>query len=162
MASNKVAYATSTAITITLNSLANAGVRECTAVDNGTNLYLDAWIYVACKLATGTPTANTAVINVYAYASEDGTNYQDNCTGSDAAVTLRSPTNLKLLGQLWTPTSGALTYKGVFSFMYSPYGAFGGLFLPRKWGIVVQNTTGVAFDSTGCSASYSGVYSTSA
>lgn len=152
MANIKQEYGTSTALTITLNSLANAGARESTVVDNTSNKFLDVLVAVDVKLASGSPASEKAVY-VYAYGSEDGTNYSDNATGSDAAVTMRSPSNLLLIGTINTPDSGALTYKGVFSLSQ----AFGGN-VPRKWGIVVENKTNLAFDSTGCSARYTGVY----
>jgi hypothetical protein len=136
-------YATSAGITISLASLGDGAARECTAIDNTSNKYTDAHVYLAIKLATGTP-GNNQVINVYAYGSEDGTNYGDNVTGSDAALTMRSPTNLRIIGCIQTPASGALTWK---SHPMSVARAFGGV-LPRKWGIVVENLTGLAFDST--------------
>jgi|SRR6185369_6557802 len=158
MANIKVAYGTSTGITCTLASLASASARECTAIDNTSNLYVDALVYVACKLQTGSPSSDKAIY-VYAYGSEDGTNYTDNATGSDAAITLRSPTNLKLLGVINCPDSGALTYK---SGPMSVAAAFGGL-LPRKWGIVVRNVTGITLSATegDHTKTYTGVYYTS-
>lgn len=155
MSTRKINYGTSTAITCTLDSLANAGVRECTAIDNGTNLFIDAMLYLAIPLAAGSPTANTAAINVYFYSSEDGTNYLDNATGSDAAVTLRSPTNLKGPAVFPTPTSGGLTYKLIVE---SVARMFGGI-LPRKWGFVCENATGLAF-STGVVKTYTGITET--
>jgi hypothetical protein len=143
MADFKNKYATSTALTITLASLANAAARESQAVDNGTTLYLDAIVYLSCKLATGTPASDKAIY-VYAYGSEDGTNYGDNATGANASLTMRSPTNLRLIGVIATPDSGALTYK---SQPMSVAAAFGGV-MPRKWGIVVENKTNLALDST--------------
>ncbi len=143
MSTTKELLATSTSITCTLASLASGSSRECTAIDNGTNLYLDALVYLAIALQTGTPAGDKCVY-VYAYGSEDGTNYGDNATGTDAAVTMRSPTNLRLIGMINTPDAGALTYK---SQPMSVAAAFGGI-LPRKWGIVIQNATGVAFNAT--------------
>lgn len=159
MANIKLEYGTSTAITITLASLAastTAG-RESTAIDNGTNKFIDALVTVICQLATGTP-ASEQGIYVYAYGSEDGTNYQDNATGSDAALTFRSPTNMVLLGRIETPAAvtGGQTFKGVFSVAQG----FGGI-LPRKWGIVVKNSSNLALASSGNSASYTGIYYTS-
>lgn len=151
----KQGFGTSTALTITLNSLASSATagRESTAVDNSSTLYVDAHVTVIAKLASGTPGSDLCIY-VYAYGSEDGTNYSDNVTGSNAAITLRVPTSLRLIGIINTPDSGALTYK---SNPMSVATAFGGV-LPRAWGIVVRNFTNVAFDSTGCSASFSGVY----
>jgi hypothetical protein len=139
----KVTYGTSTAITCTLASLAGGSARESTALDNTSNLFLDVLVYVACKLQTGTPGSDKQ-INVYVYGSEDGTNYTDNATGTDAAITLRSPSNLRVIGVLATPDSGALTYK---SNPMSVAAAFGGV-MPRKWGIVVENRTALTFSAT--------------
>jgi hypothetical protein len=140
-----IAYATSTGITITLASLASGSTtaRESTAIDNTTNKYVDAMVYLAIKLATGTP-ANDKAIYVYFYGSEDGTNFTDNATGTDAALTLRSPTNLRGPFVISTPDAGALTYKAVIGSVAS---FFGGI-MPRKWGIVVNNFTGLSFDAT--------------
>lgn len=139
----KITYATSAAITCTLASLAQAAAREGTAIDNTSNLYLDVLVYVAIKLQAGTPGSDKQVI-IYAYGSEDGTNYTDNATGSDAAITLRSPTNLRVIGVISTPDAGALTYK---SNPMSVATAFGGL-MPRKWGIAVENRTNITFSAT--------------
>jgi hypothetical protein len=151
----KQAFGTSTAMTITLTSLADAAARESTIVDNGTNKYLDALVQVVCELATGSP-ANEKCIYIWAYGSEDGTDYTDNATGSDAAVTLRIPHNFKMLGVINTPDSGGLAYK---SHPMSVAGAFGGV-MPRKWGIVVENQSGLAFESSGHEAHYTGIYTT--
>jgi hypothetical protein len=155
----KKAYGTSTAITITLASLAsslNAG-RESTAVDNGTDKFLDALVQVVVKLAAGSPSAD-ATVYIYAYGSEDGTIFTDNATGADAAITLTDPRNMKLIGTIKCPAAGGLTYE---SQPMSVAKAFDWV-LPRKWGIVVINNTNVAFDTTGSSAKYSGVYYTNA
>lgn len=107
-------------------------------------MFVDALVSVTAKLATGTPAGDKALY-VYAYGSEDGTNYGDNATGTDAAITLRSPTNLRVVGVISAPDSGGLTYKGQ---PMSVAAAFGGV-LPRKWGIVLLNATGVALSATG-------------
>lgn len=158
MGDQRLGLGTSTAITITLNNLAShaSNGRESTAIDNSTNLnstnlYFDADVTVTAALVAGSP-ANDKAIYVYVYESEDGTNYTDNATGSDAAITLRSPTNLRLIGVLSCPDSGGLTYRGTFAVRD----------LKRKWGIVVRNYTGLAFAASGCSASYSGRYATAA
>lgn len=156
MANIKQEFGSSTAITITLNSLASAGTRESTAIVNTTDKFLDALVTVIAKLAAGTPASDKAIY-VYAYGSEDGTNYTDNATGYDAAITLRNPTNLKLVATIAVPDAGALTYK---SHPFSIAAAFGGV-MPRKWGIVVENKSGLALDTTGNSASYTGIYASS-
>jgi len=149
MATVKIAYAADTSITITAGTLANGSARESTAVDNTSNLYDDVTIRVSATLATGTPAAG-AFIGVYASFSDDGTHYTDNATGADAALTLRSPTNLPLIGTITTPDAGALTYEKTFTIA-----TFNGGVLPRKWSIIVSNKTGFAF--TAFAASYTGI-----
>jgi hypothetical protein len=150
MAAGKLTYANSANFTLTLASLAQAAARESTAIDNGTNAYINALVRVQVKLQTGTP-ASDLTVYVYAYGSEDGTNYTDNATGSDAAITLRTPPAARLLGTIPTPDSGALTYK---SNPFPVARAFGGV-MPRKWGIIVLNRTNIAFDTTEGNHAYS-------
>lgn len=152
MAVIKEKFATSSSITITLNSLTNGSARESTAVDNTTNLYLDVFLGGSFKLAAGTP-ASDKCINVYVYGSEDGSSYGDNATGTDAALTMRSPTNLRLVGVVTTPDAGGLTYQLQTTGVAKAFDHM----LPRKWGVVVENRTGLAFDSTGCAISCTGV-----
>ena len=147
MVSTKIAYAASAAITLSLApagvGLADGNARESASIDNTSNLYLDVLVQLQIKLAAGGPGNNKAIF-VYAAGSEDGTAFTDNATGTDAAITLRAPTNLQRIGVILTPDSGALTYK---SKPMSVAAAFGGV-LPRKWSIIVQNKTGLAFDGT--------------
>lgn len=152
MATTKFLLGSTTGITITIASLANGSARESTAIDNTSNLFLDALLYLAIQLAAGAP-ASDKRINVYVYGSADGTNYTDNATGSDAAITPRSPSNLILLGSIETPDSGGLTYKGVLG---SVAAAFAGV-LPPKWGIVIENKTGLAFAASGHTTQYRGL-----
>lgn len=130
-------------ITITLASLANDAARESTVVDNSTNVFLDALVTLKVKSgASGTST--TGYVAVYAYGTSDGgTTYGDTATGSDAAITLTSPTNLRLIGMI-NVVANATTYK---SNPMSVASAFGGA-LPEKWGIVVVNKSGGTLDGT--------------
>lgn len=159
MADRKLAYQAAQNLTLTLASLASSATagRESTAVDNTTNLFIDAICQIACKLQTGTP-ANDKAIYVFAYGSVDGTNYTDNATGTDAAITLRDPSNHRLVCVIPVPDSGGLTYE---SQPFSIAQAFGGI-LPPKWGIVVRNYTGVALSATESDHfyKYRGVYET--
>ena len=143
MSTAKVSYGNATSMTITLASLAQGAAREATAVDNSSDLFLDAMVYLAIKLQTGTP-ASDRQINVYFYGSHDGTNFTDNVTGTNAAVTLRAPTNLRGPHTIFTPDAGALTYKIVIGSVASYFGGF----LPKKWGIVVENRTNITLSAT--------------
>jgi len=141
MATLKDIFGSSTALTITLASLANstAGVgRQSTIVDNTTNAYTAVW--VACNIKCGTsPTSNA---NVYIYLIRDdnnGTNIRSDGAGaSDAALTVL---NAQLIGTLKTGASAATgdVLKDIF---YVPAPG-------PKWGIAIVNSTGVALDATG-------------
>lgn len=144
MADIKLKYGTAgQTITLTLASLANNAARASTYVDNATTLYQDALVQL--KVKTGASgVATTGSVAVYAYGSVDGgTTYSEGATGSDAALTLVSPTNLRLIG-LFSAVANATTY---ISSPMSVAQAFGGI-LPQRWGIVVLNSTGAAFDAT--------------
>ncbi len=162
MASRKLAYANSAAITITLASLGSAAWRESTAIDNGTNLYLDA--FVGGRVQIGAVGAD-GVLEFYAYGSWDGTLFTAGLSGSDAAIT-------------WGTTGGVDSFNdliplGVANFdttddnddvEYGPFSiaaAFGGR-LPPKWGIVVRNPGATALHATGTNnaMAYRGVYET--
>lgn len=158
---NKLAFAASAAITCTLTSLANGSARQSASVDNSSNLYLDYLITAICSIITGTIASDKAV-NIYAAGSEDGmvwpgegSGNNDGVTGSDAAITLESPTNLRLIGSISVPTS----LKVYTSQPISVAAAFAGI-LPRKFSIIIENRTGLAFASSGNGLQGSGVYST--
>ena len=158
MAISNITYSPSENIVITLASLANNAARQSNFIDNSTNTFLDAMVQLNIQLATGTP-GNDRLINVWFYGSENGINYTDNATGSDSALTLRAPTNLRGPYIIATPDSGGLVYRAVIG---SIAAYFGGV-LPRRWGIVVQNRTGIAFDGTETNhvKSYTGIKLTS-
>ena len=139
MADTKLAYGTTTAITITLDSLANGSSATSAEIDNTTDLFLDALVEVV--VTTGTVGSNPHV-KVYALSSVDGTNFA-------------SDSNKKLIDTIDTPASST-TYR---SRAASVALAFGGV-LPPKWKIVVENATGDALAASGNSAQYRGVYST--
>jgi hypothetical protein len=123
--------------------LANNGQRQSASIDNRTNLFLDALVFVNIKSAAAA-VSSTGFVNIYAYGtSDDGTNFSDSASGSDASITLTSPPNMRLIGVL-NVVANATTYKGG---PFSVAQAFGGV-LPALWGIVIENKTGAALDTT--------------
>jgi len=151
MSDIKQAFGGSTAITCTFNSLGSGSARESTAVDNTSNLFLDALVRVSASVGT---VAAPKEVRVYVYGSEDGTTYEDPATGSDAALTLEDPPVMKLARVIPTP-SNSKVYEALFSVAQ----CFGGV-MPRKWGLVIENQSGAALAASNNSASYSGVYQT--
>jgi hypothetical protein len=149
VATLKTLYASSASITITLNSLGSGAARESTVIDNGTNKYLDAHVRVTVNVGS---VSGSPLVHIYAYGSEDGSLYPDPLTGADAAVTLEDPTVLRHAIAIPTPTSSKAYESDVISIAR----LYGGV-LPRKWGIVVVNTTGAALAGSGNSASFTGI-----
>lgn len=139
MATVNIAYASSASITLTLP--ADGAARESTALDNTTNKYEDALVHV--KFTAGTVTGNK-IVYIHAYGSEDGTNYDTVATGTDAAITLRSPESIPLAAIIPTPSSN-VAYQKTFSIAQ----LFGGV-LPRKWGLI--------FQADGCGTATSGSF----
>jgi hypothetical protein len=139
----KIAYDSDAAFTCTLASLTTGSARQSTAIDNSSNLYLDALVQLRIKTG-GSGTSASGYVAVYAYASADGgTTYTENAGASDAAITLTVPTNLVLLGVI-NCVANSVTYKGP---VWSVAAAFGGT-MPKKWGIVVENQTGGTLSAT--------------
>ena len=149
MADRKIAYAANASITITLTSLGSAAYRESTAIDNTSNLYLDALVGGITQIGA---VGADGQIEIYAYGSWDGTSYTAGVTGSDAAITwgttggVDSYNDLVPLGTAATDTTD--DNDDVEWGPFSVAAAFGGR-LPPKWGIVVKNSTGTAFHATG-------------
>ena len=152
MSTIKSLYGTSNqAFTITLTSLASAAFQGSAAIDNTTNLFLDALVFVQIKTnAAGVSTQG--FINVYAYGTANGgTTYTDGATGTNALQTPSSPPNLRLIGVITANANGS-TYNGG---PMSVAAAFGGI-LPDHWGIVVENKTGASLDAATGAAWYQG------
>lgn len=144
------------AITISLASLASSSDwtagRASTAVDNTTNLDLDALVSGVIKTGT-TPTDGT-VISVYAYAYRSiasGTpTYPDSITGTDAAKTMTSANVLQgTLRLMWSQTVDATTGRNYEMPPTSVCQALGVPVLPPFWGIYVAHNNGAALDATG-------------
>lgn len=137
-------------ITCTLASLASAAARASTAIDNTTNVFEDLLVQLTLASAASGVSA-TGIVNIYATGTADGgTSYGESATGTDAAITLTSPTNLKLIGALNVVASS----KTYVSSPMSVAAIFGGV-VPDHVVIVVQNLSGAALVSG--SLKYQGV-----
>lgn len=154
MTTQAISYGASTAITISLASVATSATfvagQESNQVDNSSNLYDDA--LVRGKITVGTtPTVNTQIL-VYVWGSDvDITGHAlDVLDGADSVETLTSAGIrnglLKLAASLDVDatTSNRVYEIGAFSVAT----LFGGI-MPKFWGIFVTHNTGVNLNSTG-------------
>lgn len=139
-------YGTTTAMTITLASLASdtnlvAG-RQSTVVSNGTDDAIDA--LVGGKVTTGTSPTASRQIEVWLFGSYDDTEYSGGAGASDAALTPDAKGLLKLLQIIPTVNTSDKAYRwGPFSVAQ----AFGGT-MPENWGVYIVHNTGVNLNST--------------
>lgn len=148
MATASINYASSAGITLTQTSLGNGSWRASTAVDNQTNKYLDA--LVGGSIQTGTLTA-AGTIDIYLYASWDGTNYPESITGTDAAWTPphdNTPASGTAIVFVASIVTGANDDDSDMEWgPVSVANAFGNM--PRKWGVVIENNSGATTNATG-------------
>lgn len=140
MATNQILekYASSTAVTITLASLASSTSlvgRLSTQVDNTTNKYTDLLIHVKTKQGTS-PTGGRAVY-VYVVNDDGAGNRDDGAGATDAGFTVLAMTPVLVLQNKATPATGDLL-EGTVK-IPDP---------PPKWSIVIVHDTGVNLDST--------------
>lgn len=151
MSDLKIKYANAATITITLAALATSSTRvvgrESTAIDNSTNLYLDA--LVSGKITTGTsPTGG--FIDIWVYGSHDETpTYPDVLDGTDSGETFADEGSrnsaMKLAHVIAPDTTNDQVY---WIAPFSVAALFGGV-MPRFWGLFISHSTGVNLNATG-------------
>ena len=161
MASVLQAFGTATAFTKTNANIATSATAgwKSNAIDNSSNLYLDALVQAEFA-AVNTAPANSKAIFLYAY-SWDENNYSSTgdgtIDGSEGTVTFPDITTLTpvipLLGVVPYPVQN----KALISPAFSVARCFGGI-LPKKWGIAMVNHSGMTLSVT--NIYYTEVYNT--
>lgn len=150
MADIKQAFAASSALTITLASLATDSNlltgRESTLVDNTSNLYLD--YLLAGKITVGTSPTTAKEIRVYVIGlMEDGT-WPDVFDGTDSAETISGvgtrDSACKIAAIIPTIGTSDLAY---YFGPISVASLFGGV-LPKKFVVFVTHNTAVNLHAT--------------
>jgi hypothetical protein len=147
------AYPNSTAITITLASLATTSAdppvgRESAEVLQSTDLAED--VLLDGKITTGTSPTASRRIRIWAYAAaSDGSTVRraGGATGSDAGLTPVNNYRTAFALVHWIDTTATSNQEYRFAGI-SLRQAFGGLFLPARWGLFVDHNTAVNLNST--------------
>ena len=148
----KETYAASSALTITLASLASdtnllAG-RESAAWDNTSNVYLD--LYVSAKITAGTSPTVSTTIEVWSVAVLDDTpTWPDAFAGADANISATSRNVLFSAAVLIRAITVDATSNRVYSLRPTSIAKLYGDFLPLKGSIWVVHNTAVALNATG-------------
>lgn len=131
---------TKATFTMTLDSLADGSARQSTLINNATNDYPAAIIYLAIMSSSSAPTAGT-VYEIYLVRGDDpasSTHRTDGAGASDAAITIE---NAPLLGTIVVTNSTNKSFYGEFD--TSSLGPLG-----PEWGIAVKNATNQALNTT--------------
>lgn len=164
MADVKEKFGTATAFTKTNANLATSATAGwmSNAIDNSTNLYLDALVTIELA-AVNTAPANSKAIFLYAYALIDtaGSAYTSSGdtvpSGSEGTLTFPDITAnaipMPLLGVVPYATQNKANNGGPFSVAR----CFGGV-LPPKWGVAMINHSGMTLSVT--NIKYIEVYNT--
>ncbi|MGH9524206.1 MAG: hypothetical protein ACRD3E_16910 [Terriglobales bacterium] len=142
MTTQSISYGTRTAVTCSLNSLANNSNRESNAVDNTSALAVDYEVAVVLALAASVTVGD--VVTVWCAAS-DGTDYTGGGSGSDSSYSALGEGQLQLIGIITCVTTSAKTYK----FILPSLAAFFGGAVPPKFSFIVENASGQALASSG-------------
>lgn len=141
MADWKLKYGSSTPITVTLAGLGDTSWRQAAAVDNSSNLLVDA--LVGGKIKTGAGSGAGDYVDVYVAASADGgTTYGGDCSGNDEAYAGEA-NNLIHLARVSTDAAETTFEFGPLSIA----AAFGGV-LPEHWTLVFDNESDSTLDGT--------------
>lgn len=142
MATQNIAYGTRNTITFSPASLGNGSYRESNEVDNSSNLYVDA--LVTGKLTTGTSPTNNGTVTVFVWGGDSTIRGGGNVTGADAALTpAGEDKQMRIAAVIVNDATSNHTYE----FAFTVAQLFGGI-LPKKWGVVVLNSSGVALNAT--------------
>lgn len=152
MADVKEKFGTPTAFTKTNANLASSATAgwKSNAIDNSTNLYLDALVSIELA-AVNTAPANSKAIFLYAYSLVEGTAYASTgdgtVDGTEGTLTFPDittlPCALPLLGTIPYPVQN----KAINSPAFSVARCFGGV-LPPKWGVAMVNHSGQTLNVT--------------
>lgn len=150
MASVKIEYASSTALTITLASLATSSTllagRESTEFDNTSNKYVD--VLVGGRVTTGTsPTGGYVEVHAVGLIG-DAPVWPDVFDGLDSAETVTSADVKYSVCKQVAAVAVSTTSNVAYDFgPVSIASLFGGA-LPKKFAIFVTHSTGVNLNST--------------
>lgn len=154
MASIKVSFGSATAFTKTNANLATSKTAGwmSNAIDNTSNLYLDALITLELAAVNTAPSASKAIF-MYAFALVDGsasayTSSGDTVpSGSEGTLTFPDVTTnaipMPLLGIVPYPVQNKAINGGPFSVA----ACFGGV-LPPKWGVAMVNDSNMTLNVT--------------
>lgn len=143
MAVQTTTYGTRVALTITLASLANAAYRESTEVDNSAGA-IDGVLHGI--LTTGTTPVSGNTLSVFVAGSDGTTTRVGNLTGTDSTIT---PAGEQTQFALAAVIPVDATNNHAYEFYVGSIAALFGGVMPKKFSVIVLNSSNVALNATG-------------
>jgi len=138
----KALYGSSTALTITLASLAAGTIvgRQSTLVDNTTNAFSIIHVYYKFTLGALAVSRPKNAINIYPFFNDGGSHTDYGAGASDAAFTFTPPLLIPPVASVLAlgDTLASLVLQGSFT-LINP---------GPKWGLIVTQNTGDVLDAT--------------
>lgn len=133
-------YAPVATIPLTLASLTHNIARQSGAVSNETDRYTD--VHVGGKVTTGTSPTAGSPITIFLYASWDGVRFTGSVGGLEGGFN-GNGTRVPVAHTIRVDATSNKTYEwgpiSLKKFFKQ---------MPRKWGVVIYNGTGVALNAT--------------
>jgi hypothetical protein len=133
---------------------ATAGRESAVVSSDQTQNVNDYRVTVKLSLTTGTPGGSKAAYVLIKTSNDSGTTWDGNATGSDANITIDSPSQFFIARSI---PIGAQSLTRIADF--SLKAACGGS-IPERWGIIIINDTGIALASSSNSVFYREEYNT--
>lgn len=138
-------YAATASVTLTATSLTNGSYRQSAVVDNSSTKYVD--VLIGGSIQAGTSPTSGGTLDFFCYGErDDAGQYTAGCSGSDAAYTADGEEDE--LFHLYSVTVDTTSDQDYEWGPVSVAQAFGGV-MPRKWGVVLRNSSGVTTNATG-------------
>lgn len=147
-------YGTTTSITCTVGTLASSATvgRESASITTDTSNNVNDYRISVAFRPNGAPTGVKAMFCLV--KTYDGTTWDGNATASDAAITIDSPDQFYFGCSIPVQTT-AVTRAASFSLKAACGGS-----IPKTWGIIIINNSGVAVTTATFAATYTEEYTT--
>lgn len=140
-----------------LGSSATAAAQSNEVVSSTTNNVTDITVNVGLVTGSYTQSAST-IVTVLVWGTNDDNSYPGGSTGTEVITGVAGSVTLSTFGNIAVKflASCSATPSATNKLEGSVVQALG--FVPRKWGIVILNQTGVALASSGHYAEYTEIY----
>lgn len=141
-----IGYVAPSAFALTLTALGAAASRESILIDNTTVMYDDYMLQLKISPSAAATMGADRACYIWFGCTVDGTNWDQPCTGADAAITIGTYHSLKGPAVLAIPE--AFGTGGAYEIGIGSVASFFGGNIPPKWNIVIENQTNSALNGT--------------